>query len=205
MKNQVLEYPENLKTRFANATGNAIPSGQIVVYNGDQVGLSFTTIPDGTTGVLLLAGRFRYKSPTGAAWAVGDELAYDSGNNQLVLADTNSALPYVGRVGVAKASAANVVEFDLNAPRRTPRYGSVTVSAGQAAANSNNGRVVIATGVTGIVGTGRLHVQVLTATTGLVKSGYAIVAGGAAGEVNVDGVNAGTQIDAGDVVQWVLV
>ena len=205
MKNQSLEYPENLKTRYANGTGNAIPSGQIVVYNGDQVGWAFTTIPDGATGILLLAGRCKYKCPTGAAWAVGDELAYDAGNNQLVLADTNSALPYVGRVGVAKPSAANVVEFDLNSPRRTPRYGSVTVSAGQAAANSNNGRVVISTGVTGIVTTGRLHVQVLTASTGVVKSGYVIAAGGSAGEVNVDGVNAGTQIDAGDVVQWVLV
>lgn len=75
-----------------------------------------------------------------------------------------------------------------------------TVTSGEAAANSGDGQVDIQTNF-GAAPAFRM-VQLLTASTGLVKTGYDVVdlTSNDAGKVRVNGNAAGTQVDENDVI-----
>jgi hypothetical protein len=77
---------------------------------------------------------------------------------------------------------------------------SFTVTATEAALNSNNGQVDFQTGF-GAAPAGAVA-QVRTVTTGRVKSTFDVTfpSGGDLGKVRVAGVAAGTQLDTGDIV-----
>ncbi|MBY0261985.1 MAG: hypothetical protein K2Q20_06555, partial [Phycisphaerales bacterium] len=74
----------------------------------------------------------------------------------------------------------------------------VVVSSGQANANPTNGRVDIDTGL-GVAPSAVVY-TVHTATTGVQKTGYVRDLATVPGTIRLDGVNAGVQLDAGDIV-----
>lgn len=83
--------------------------------------------------------------------------------------------------------------------------GSHTVTAGEAAANSNNGLATIDT----LAGTtlGSVFVRVIDTSTGADNSGYVLakLTGGSLGSFTVAGVASGIQLDAGDVIEWIAI
>ena len=79
--------------------------------------------------------------------------------------------------------------------------GTVTVSAGQAAANSGDGQATITTGFG--VATFSYFYKVKDVSNGLtVNTGYAEAYGASAGDFVISGVSAGVQLDAGDIIEW---
>lgn len=81
--------------------------------------------------------------------------------------------------------------------------GTVTVSSGQAAANSGNGRVDIVTG-TGVVPTA-VHVMHLDASTLVAQTGFDVDIATTPGTIRIDGIAAGHQVDENDVIHWIAI
>lgn len=197
MKTQKVEFPDNLKILWTNTTGGDIAADVPVVIQG-RVYITFVPIANGQSGTLLESGRYRLAKVTGTAFAQGDHLCWDTANARLDLKSAKPDMPSAGRCARAAASAEAWAEVDLNAGVGVKVFGAV-VSAAQAAANSGSGLVAFNTGV--VNPASRCVVTVITATTGVEKSGYKIATDGAVNTtLNVFGIAAGVQIDEGDIV-----
>lgn len=202
MKNQVLEFPQNTQLLINNATVSTIAGGAPVIYNR-RLFVALADIAPGKNGVVLDTGRYTLAAETGVAFGVGDELVYDEANARLTLrVGTNaSVMPYAGRCAAAKASGDATCQIDINV-FTPPFFVRRVVTSGEAAANSANGQVSIVCPFT--FPAERCVVQVKTATTGVVKTGYVVQTDGTnANQLNILGVAASTQIDQNDVINVV--
>lgn len=201
MDTQKIEYPENLKLVWTNGTGANVPIHWPVVIKG-RVYVTFVPINDGATGVVLEKGRYLLPKVSGTAFAQGDQLCWDAANSRLDLKSANPSLPSIGRCPVAALSGDAKAYVDLNEGVGV-RFFNATVSSGQAAANSNDGVVSFDTGV--VNPHLRCVVEVITASTGVKKTGYLIKTDSIINtQLNISGVAAGVQIDAGDIVNAIV-
>lgn len=101
------------RIQYSN-TGSAISSGDVVDI-GDIHGIAITDIA-ATTGVgaLMVSGVHVLAATTASAWAVGDDLFWDSSNSKLIELG-GAAYKYIGKAFKAKAAAATTAEVILNA------------------------------------------------------------------------------------------
>ncbi len=194
---------ENLGLEVPNASGSDIAPRSVVVVNG-RAFITIGGIPNGITATVERAGGFRVPALTGTAFAQGDPLYWDAGNTRvtnLAVDSSNVPLPYLGRCRAAKASGIAIAEVDIDQPMRVPRRIVRTVTNAEAAANGTNGQVDIVTGVISSTASQRCTVEVRTATSGRVKTGYDVNdVSLTPGTIRVAGVGSGTQIDENDVV-----
>jgi len=70
------------RIRWTNGTGASVTSGDVVALNG-RLGIAVTTIADGATGWLAVAGAFEVLATDAEAWVDGDPLWWDLTNLKL--------------------------------------------------------------------------------------------------------------------------
>ena len=70
------------RIRWTNGTGASVASGDVVALNG-RLGIAVTTIADGATGWLAVAGAFEVLATAAEAWVDGDPLWWDLTNLKL--------------------------------------------------------------------------------------------------------------------------
>lgn len=212
MKNGVIEYPNSHKIDWAmsagrSGTGAAAPcaSGRVARFGlGGLFGVAVADIAASGTGTFHTRGRFRVpkQSGGGTAIAAGARVGYDFANDRASAAAAVLATGVLGVVTTAAIDADTEVEVELN-ENRPLAIASVdfTITSTEAALNSTNGEYTFDTGF-GAVPTA-FTVVVKTSGTGVVKTGYIqdALSGGSAGQIRVRGVAAGTQLDAGDIVE----
>jgi len=179
---------------WTNSTGSTVLVDSVItLLNG--LGIAAVNIANGASGAVLVHGEFRLTKGTGYTLAQGQAWTWDGTK---VVAWTLTSATQRGGV-VVEAAATNdtgvVVRLEPLFSRTFAEKHLVT--SGEAAANSTNGRVDFVTGF-GVDPVG-LSVMVLTSSTGVAKAGF-VVSFPTAGTVRVDGVAAGVQVDAGDII-----
>ncbi|MEO1277951.1 MAG: DUF2190 family protein [Planctomycetota bacterium] len=200
MKNGIKDFPYNLiELEFDNQTQDTITSGSLVQDNSGWAVLHEDAL-SGQKATAYRAGRYSYAKEAGVAVAQGQPIWWDAENSRLT--PTSNGTPPVGSAPYAYGTLTTVMEVDINvfpAPA-TKRH---TVTAAEAALNSNNGQVDIDTGF-GVAPTA-VNVQVRTVTTGRLKTGFDVelLTGNDIGKVRIKGVAAGTQLDENDVIEFV--
>lgn len=190
-------YEDSLAPKpWTNGTGSAAVPGQVVNING-LMGVLHDDAADGEMGTLHVTGVFRLAKATGAGTAIaqGRPVGWDAGNSRV----TKNCAEFLGTANAAATDDDAFVDVAINVG--TPIFSAtVTVSAAQAALNSADGQVDIDTGwgeAPRVV-----NVNLLTATSGRVKSAYdvTLLTAGDAGKIRVKGVASGTQVDENDVI-----
>ena len=199
MKNQKQMHPEDHILTWNNPSQDAVTAGQPVqTYSG--WGVAHGDIASGESGTLYRRGQFEFAKATGTAVVQGQPLWWDGTNSRVSFTPTGT--PPLGTASQAAASDDLVVDVDLNVvpPPAATRH---TVTNAEAALNSNNGQVDIDTGW-GVQPTSA-PVVVRAITTGRTKSGFdiEILSGADVGKVRISGVAAGTQLDEGDIIEFV--
>lgn len=188
---------------YTNGTGSTIAAGTPVVI-GDRYGIVHEDILDTASGTAYTRGQFELAKQTGVAFAQGDRVYWNAGNARLELWTPDIGGPWMV-CSEGALSAATTAEVDLEV-QPTGAYDfrdAHTVTSGEAAANSGNGRADIDTGF-GVAPTG-FSVQVIDASSGAQNTGYVVSAltGGDLGKVRIDGVAAGVQLDENDVIHLI--
>ena len=199
MKNQKRIHPDEHILTWSNQSQDPVASGTPVLTNSGW-GVSHGLIAAGDSGTIYRGGGFEFAKATGTAVVQGQPLWWDGDNSRVSFTPTGT--PPLGTAAKDAATDDTVIDVDLNrvpAPAATRH----TTTAAEAAANSGNGQVDIDTGW-GVAPTSA-PLQVRAVTTGRIKSGYdvEILGAGDVGKVRIKGVAAGTQIDEGDIVEFV--
>lgn len=198
---------DGLPMKWTN-TGSAIGARALVVMLSGLVGVAQADIAASTaadpTGVLLTAGVYEIAKATHAttkAFVAGEAVYWDAANNRVDKAGTSGAV-YLGQCYKSAGSTEAVMWVDLNA-RPKMNFSNITVSSGQAAANSGDGQADIATGLA--VRPSWFDVKVVDASTGLMNVGYVVDPTTVPGTITVKGISSGLQLDAGDIIllSWV--
>lgn len=201
MKNGIQTFPENLtELVYDNQTQDTITSGT-PVHARASWGVAHGDIAAGTKGLLLRAGAFNFTKAAGTAVVQGQPLWWDAGNSRVSFTPTGTSP--LGTAREAAASAATSVVVDLNVVP-PPAIGRHTVTSEEAALNGTNGQVDIDTGWN--VAPSSVQEKVRTVTTGRVKSAYDVEILGSTdiGKVRFKGVGSGTQLDAGDIIEYAI-
>lgn len=180
--------------RLVTITGTAC---NLTAAGGQVDGVTLDAVESGAIAPVALAGGHRtFRVSAAGTGAAGNRL-YAAASGQV------TATPNGPPIGTALEAWANgaIIEARLAAPNNGVYRSSFTVDATAAALNSNNGQVTFDTGFAAAPTVA--IVQVRTVTTGRLKSAFDVVnlSGGNAGQVQVSGVAAGTQLDAGDIVE----
>lgn len=156
-----------------------------------DAGASGTNVP-----VALAAGHRTFRVSAAGTGSAGARL-YAAANGQV------TATPNGPSIGTALEAWVDgqVIEARLAPANNSVYRATVTVDSTAAALNSNDGRVTFDTGFGAAPSVALVTVK--TVTTGRIKTGFDVVnlSGGSAGQVQVSGVAAGTQLDAGDIVE----
>lgn len=200
MKNAHRHFPESTILRYVNATGSAQTAGTPVRIGNMWAVLQNDALANSGNEVAAhTQGQFRFAKATGGgtALAQGQLVSWDSGNARVAAYDPLLG-PAIGRASAAVVDADAEVVVSLNtAPM--PRSGSVAIAVDSTAAalNSGNGRVTVVTGLGSALRV--FHVTVYNATTGVTKVGHAVTTA-TPGTIQIDGIAAGVQLDAGDTV-----
>lgn len=200
MKSSIRGFPESDESLlWTNGTGSSVASGALVQIggaSGDNWGIAAVTIANGGVGTVNITGEYSLTKTSGYTLAQGQAWTWDG--TKVIAWTPASATPRGGTVTEAAGTDDLTAKCRLE-PNRGPRVFATafTVTSIEAAANSNNGRVDFVTGFG--AAPAAVSVMVLTASTGVAKSGF-VVSFPAAGTVRVDGVAAGVQVDANDVV-----
>lgn len=199
--------PADSKPVIYTNTGSAIPARTLVLLAAGIIGVAASdigasTATDGSlTRVLHTAGVYKIDKATHAttkAFVAGESVWWDQANNRVDKAGTADAV-YLGTCYQSAGSTDTYLYVELN--NRPPiNFASITVSSGQAAANSNNGQVDIVTGL-GVAPTWISNPTVIDVSTGVLNTGYVMDLTTAAGTITIKGVNAGIQLDAGDILK----
>lgn len=95
---------------FLNATETKI-SYRDVIVSGGKVFIATEDIQPGATGGILTQGVFEVNAVTGTAFAVGDDLYWDSVEKRVTKTTTNNTL--MGYAASPKASASNLALVKL--------------------------------------------------------------------------------------------
>jgi hypothetical protein len=141
-------------------------------------------------------GTVRYHHMVGEQIMIASE-AIDIGDPVFAAASGKVAATGTICEGIAKTATTGDDQQIVVVPIGAAEYAAkVTVSAGQAAANSGNGQVDLTLPFP--FADAAVVVNLLTVTTGRVKSTYDVT--GTASTLSVKGVAAGTQVDEGDVI-----
>lgn len=148
----------------------------------------------------LARGNVRFNHNVGTQLMIASEAIAD-GEPVYAAADGKVAASGTILEGIAKTTVTADGDQVEVMPVAVIEYAtSVTVSAGQAAANSGNGQVDIA--LPFAYADSVCIVQVLTVTTGRDKSAFDVT--GTSSTLSVKGVAAATQLDEGDIVKVIV-
>ena len=83
-------------TMVIEAVGAAYDSGAYIAQ-GLMGGISLNTVPINTDAVVQYKGEVSYAKTAGSAWTEGDELFFDSGNNEFIFSMANGERIISGR------------------------------------------------------------------------------------------------------------
>ncbi len=190
-------------------TGAAVAARTLVLLVGGIIGvaqadIAVSSVTDTTKiGILHTAGVYEIAKNTGITFVAGEAVFWDSTNSRVDKAGTANAI-YLGIAYKSAASADTLMWVDLNA-RPTLNFASITVTSGQAAANSGDGQVDIVTGLTATPTWISPPLVIDQATpTGVPNVGYKMDLS-VAGTITIKGVSSGIQLDAGDILKiaWI--
>lgn len=136
------------KHSAVNATSTTIASGKPSPHGNARWAMALLDIKadSANTGVEATDGQPRYTAATGADWTRGARLAYDDGNDQLVLWTPDSEFLPIGTLAEDKPSAQAWADVNLRLEPFLPYGVAHAVTGAEEALNSGNGRVVIDTG-----------------------------------------------------------
>jgi predicted RecA/RadA family phage recombinase len=204
VKNVIRQFPESEESlNWTNSTGSSAPAGT-PVRAGLGWGIPTVTIANSTSGIVAVRGEFRLVKGTGVTFAQGDRVTFDGTNT--IAWNNASTRPMLGIVTEAADTNATSVSV-LLVPDASPRMftAEFVITSTEAALNSNNGQVDFDTGFG--VAPRAYGVRVLTASTRVEKTAFtsSLLTSTDAGKIRVQGVAAGTQLDANDIVMvWAL-
>jgi predicted RecA/RadA family phage recombinase len=192
--------------KYTNA-GSAIAARTLVLLTSGLVGFAQADIAASTaadpTGILHTAGVVEIAKNTHAttkAFSAGESVFWDTANNRVDKAGTADCI-YIGTAYKNAGSTDTTMWIELNC-KPAMNFVGLTVSSGQAAANSGDGEVDIVTGLA--AAPTYLNVTVIDASSGVLNTGY-VVDLATAGTIKIKGVSSGIQLDASDLVKvaWI--
>jgi hypothetical protein len=175
-------------------------SGQAVYAAAGEVAEGVTqsaAASAGTVLVKLINGTGTFRVTASAAITVGT-LLYGTAAGKVD--DAGLGVAQFRALEASTADNAQIMAARIDAAPTNIFASTFTITATEAALNSNNGQVDFQTGF-GAAPAGAVA-QVRTVTIGRVKSTFDVTfpTGGDLGKVRVAGVAAGTQLDTGDIV-----
>ena len=105
------------RVQWTNGTGSDVSSGDVVDL-GDIYGIALLDIANAATGVLMIDGEHVLTATTASAWAIGDDVYWDSSNEALIETG-GSSYKYIGKATRAKTATSdttNRIKLNFGAP-----------------------------------------------------------------------------------------